>query len=208
MTTRRSLGRTKTMDVKKTILVDCDGVLLEWLAPFQSYIEKQGYVKKIEGEYSISKSYGVPYNEMKRHVCNFNKSEKISCLEPMRDAVEFVNKLHNEGYKFHVISSQTDDKIGRIYRRYNLLKVFGDVFHNIDEIELLSCGADKDEALSKYKDSGMYWIEDKPINAQVGNALGLRSLLMKHDHNEDYLNEDIPLVNDWSEIYEIITGND
>jgi uncharacterized HAD superfamily protein len=68
----------------------------------------------------------------------------------------------------------------------------------------LDTGADKDEVLKQYRDTGCYWIEDKWTNAQAGTNVGLRSLLMTHDHNELYEQDDIIRVENWREIYERI----
>jgi hypothetical protein len=69
----------------------------------------------------------------------------------------------------------------------------------------LDTGADKDEALKTYRDSGYYWVEDKIINCEVGYGLGLQSLLMEHGHSLDYNNRHIPKVRNWKEIYELVT---
>ena len=48
--------------------------------------------------------------------------------------------------------------------------------------------------------------EDKPENAEVGLDMGLRSILVEHGHNMNHVNEQIPVVKNWREIYDIITG--
>ena len=66
-------------------------------------------------------------------------------------------------------------------------------------------GADKDEALEEYRDSGcFFWIEDKVENAELGVELGLETILIEHGHNEDYENENIQKVTHWKEIYDLI----
>ena len=55
--------------------------------------------------------------------------------------------------------------------------------------------------------SELYWIEDKPENAECGYNLGLKSLLMTHGHNMNHLNPEIPAVKNWAHVYSIITGN-
>jgi hypothetical protein len=69
----------------------------------------------------------------------------------------------------------------------------------------LDTGADKDEALEPYRDSGCLWIEDKPENADLGNKLGLESILMVHPHNADYVGPAKRVLN-WKEIYNHIVG--
>jgi hypothetical protein len=85
----------------------------------------------------------------------------------------------------------------------NLEKLFGETV--FEEIICLDTGADKDAALEPYRDSDSYWIEDKIDNAETGRRLGLRSILVEHGHNMDY-SGNIPLVKNWREIYELITG--
>jgi hypothetical protein len=71
----------------------------------------------------------------------------------------------------------------------------------------LDTGADKDHALLPYRDTGCYWIEDKPINAETGYRLGLRSVVIEHGHNMHYYHTDIPVVKNWKELYKIITAD-
>jgi hypothetical protein len=72
----------------------------------------------------------------------------------------------------------------------------------------LDTGADKHEALAEYQDSGLWWLEDKVENAEVGLDFGLRSVLMAHGYNEKYKNPRIPLVHDWQEFYRLVIGAD
>ena len=46
-------------------------------------------------------------------------------------------------------------------------------------VTCLDTGADKDEAFAPYKDSGMYWIEDKTANAVLGADMGLNNSTCK-----------------------------
>jgi len=59
-----------------------------------------------------------------------------------------------------------------------------------------------------YKDSGCYWVEDKPENSELGYNMGLTPLLMEHDHNADHVSDNVKRVQNWREVYEIITEND
>ena len=76
-----------------------------------------------------------------------------------------------------------------------------------EKIVCLDCGADKDDGLLPYKDSGCIWVEDKPLNAECGYDLGLRSVLIEHLFNTDYENDSIPKVKNWKEIYEMVTSS-
>ena len=135
----------------------------------------------------------------------FNESAAIGFLPPLRDAMYYVKRLHEEhGYVFHCITSLSLDANAGKLREMNLRKLFGKTA--FERIVCLETGADKNEALEPYRDSACYWLEDKPENAEVGHKLGLRSILVEHGHNMNYVNEQIPAVKNWREIYEIITS--
>lgn len=71
----------------------------------------------------------------------------------------------------------------------------------------LDTGADKDEALAPYAETGCYWVEDKPQNANLGDDLGLESILVNHHHNENSnVSPFVNRANNWKEIYELIVG--
>jgi hypothetical protein len=87
----------------------------------------------------------------------------------------------------------------------NLEKLFGKTA--FEKVICLDTGADKDSALAPYKDSGLFWIEDKLENAEVGLNLGLRPVLVEHGFNmNDSIKPGIKKVVNWKEIYEYITG--
>jgi hypothetical protein len=117
----------------------------------------------------------------------------------------YVKRLHEEHrYVFHCITSVSTEPNAVKLREMNLRKLFGKTA--FERVVCLPTGADKHEALSEYKNSGLYWIEDKPENAHVGHKLGLRSILMEHGHNMAHYHPEIPIVKNWKEIYDIITG--
>ena len=195
------------MKNQKLILVDADGVLLDWEFAFSIWMEEHGFVKR-EGhqfEYDIGTRYGIDRDQSFKLIKMFNESAAIGFLPPLRDAMYYVKRLHEEhGYVFHCITSLSQDPNACELRRMNLKKLFGETA--FEKFVFLDTGADKDLALEPYRDSGYYWIEDKIVNCQLGRDLGLKSLLMEHGHNMDYTDPEIPRVKNWREIYEIITG--
>jgi hypothetical protein len=86
----------------------------------------------------------------------------------------------------------------------NLQKLFGKTA--FDKFVILGTGDDKDEALQPYKDTGCWWIEDKPENCEAGLRVGLKPLLVEHGHNMGYSNPEVLLVKNWKMIYDLITG--
>lgn len=192
---------------KKIILVDADGVLLNWEYAFNIYLQTHGF-NKVEGgdfKYDIGKRYGIDREQGRKLIKIFNESAAIGFLPPLRDAMFYVKRLHEEhGYVFHCITSLSRDPNACELRKMNLRKLFGETA--FEQFVFLDTGADKDAALEPYRDTGYYWVEDKIVNCQTGSQMGLKSLLMEHGHNMDYDNVEIPRVKNWREIYEIITG--
>ena len=191
---------------EKVIITDVDGVLLDWFHSFNRWMDKRGHKIVEPDAYQIDKVYGLVRSAGKKLVREFNESADIAFLTPHLDAVKYVRKLYIEkGYVFHVVTSQSDNPRAQELRKQNLKNVFGEAL--FEEFTILDTGADKDEALEKYRGTGCYWIEDKPENAELGVELGLEGILMEHDHNKDYLNADIKTAKNWKEVYEYIVGN-
>jgi FMN phosphatase YigB (HAD superfamily) len=190
----------------KVILTDADGVLFDWLYAFDQWMIRHGYTLTSKEEYKISKRFDIEYMESKRLIRMFNESAWIRKLPPHKDAIKYVKKLHEEhGYVFHCISSLSNDDYSQHLRTKNLREMFGDTV--FERYIYLDTGADKDEVLEKYRDTGCYWVEDKPSNANLGDDIGLTSLLMGHNHNKHKeLNDRVVRVNNWKEVYNKIVG--
>jgi len=194
----------KGNDMNKVILTDCDGVLLNWEYAFHIWMEQMGYEKR-EGcydVYDVADKYYITKEEGKKLIKMFNQSAAMGFLPPLRDAVEYVRKLHEKGYVFHLITSMSADQNAQRLRTKNIKKLFGKTA--FEKFIYLDTGADKDEELSKYKDKEYIWIEDKVENAECGDSFGLESILMEHTFNMD--NKKFPLMKNWKEIYEYITA--
>jgi FMN phosphatase YigB (HAD superfamily) len=190
--------------MSKIILTDCDGVLLQWEKAFHEWMELNGFEQIGKGHYDIDMMYHLPQGFSKTLIKIFNESAWMGYLEPMPGSVEAVKQLAEEGYKFTVITSQSTDPVANKLRKQNLKDHFGDVF---EDFVFLDTGAGKLEALSKYKSSNMFWIEDKPQNAFTGATQGLVALLLDLPHNAGYNSDnELPVrrVMNWQEIYNVI----
>ena len=183
----------------KLILTDCDGVLLDWEYHFYKWLkETEGY-GRLGPEYNIGKAIGVAQKTGAKFVNLFNRSEYMKTLSPMRDAIKYVRKLHEEhGYIFHVITSQTNCRLAQEYRKENLRNVFGEVF---DGFTILNTGQDKDEALKKWEGTECFWVEDKAANIKMGNDVGLRGILIDHTWNKTCSYE-CERARKWKDVYE------
>lgn len=190
----------------RIILTDCDGVLLDWTTTFNQWMSERGLQQSPDatGYYRIQDQYEVTGIEAKKYTRLFNESAAIGFLQPLRDSVYWVRRLNQEHqYRFVVITSLSTDPYARQHRINNLQRLFGDVF---EDIQCLDTGSDKHKALDYYRDSGLWWIEDKPENAEVGHDRGLRSILLEHDHNLGYGRAGILRLKNWQQIYHAIVN--
>ena len=199
--------KLKSKNLDKLILTDADGVLLDWEWAFHIWMVDRGYVQTEYRRYSYALKdhfHNLDHSEAKKLAKQFNESASIGFLPALRDSAYYVKRLHEEhGSRFTVITSLSLDKNAGRLREMNLRKIFGEA---IEEVICLDTGADKDEALSEYENTGLWWIEDKPENADVGHHLGLKSILVEHGHNMNHLCN-YPVVKNWKEIYSLITSD-
>ena len=201
--------KSKYKNLKKLILTDADGVLLDWEWAFNVWMQEHGF-EEVPGSklnYDMSMRYGIPKEQVKKLIRLFNESAAIGFLPALRDAMYYVKRLHEEhGFRFHCITSLSLDPNAQKLREMNLNKLFGT--SAFERIVCLDTGADKEEALLEYEGTGCYWLEDKIENAEAGYRAGLRSLLVEHGHNMHHYHEGITIVKNWKEIYQLITDQE
>ncbi len=190
----------------KIVLTDCDGVLLDWESKFATWVQRQGYQHRPENRvhYDIGQQLGISAKEGSNLIARFNSGNDFEHLEPWRDSVEVVCRLHSQGWRFIVITTAGQHPWTWGLRRSNLNRVFGQGV--IDELHVLPLHGDKGIKLKDFENSNLYWIEDKPSNAELGHKYGLRPLLMNTEHNKN-INSNIQRVNNWLEIERILNDH-
>ena len=131
---------------EKTILTDCDGVLLDWEWAFNCWMIQHGF-ETTEGyqfKYDMAERYGISKPQVQKLVKTFNESAAIGFLPVLRDAMYWVKRLHEQhGYTFICITSLSLDENAGKLREMNLQKMFGKTAFS--EVICLDTGADKDE---------------------------------------------------------------
>lgn len=188
----------------KKIIVDCDGVLLDWAYAFDVWMGEHGYkrIPDTDMYYSQSFRYGITDDESYRQIKKFNESGCVGFIPAFRDSVEYVTRLYREGWRFEVISCLDKDKYAQRLRYNNLIHLFGDVFDFIDCALDFNVGKEQ-YLLDRYGGKDYYWIEDSVNHAEAGKRVGLTSILIDHPYNQDW---DGPRVKNWNQVYQIITN--
>jgi FMN phosphatase YigB (HAD superfamily) len=190
--------------MKKTMLVDADGVIFNWEYAFNLFMEEHGF-ETVDGSkliYNIGVRYDISEKQGKTMIKHFNESAMIGFLPALRDAQEYITRLADEGWEFICITSLSTNKYAQKLRRKNIDKIFGcGIFK---DVICLGTGADKDKVLEQFEGSNLWWVEDKVENALDGEKVGLRPLVMEHGYNMD--DDRVRRVKNWKEIYEIVTS--
>lgn len=191
--------------MKKIILTDADGVLVNWDRGFTQFMENKGYPRlpNTDHEYSISNRHTVSHHEAMQLVKEFNESDQIANLDAFADSVEYVGRLAALGFRFIVVTSISSHPTAAENRIKNLKSLFGDIF---DEIHCIEQGASKASILAeKWAGAGYFWIEDHMRQAEAGHEAGLKTILIDHPYNCHYQTDLFPKVSHqtpWREIYE------
>jgi FMN phosphatase YigB (HAD superfamily) len=187
------------------IVVDADGVLLYWEHGFHMWMVSKGYTATINGCYNIEEKYNISKSEAKNLVETFNQSAALRKLPPIKDAIKYVRKLHEDhGYVFHCISAIPNTRDMYEARMENIYNLFGKTA--FERLTLCDHPENKKNFLKEYQNTGCYFIEDLHENLKCGVDLGMRGILMDRHYNRFEKDFEYKRVYNWKEIYEEIVG--
>ena len=164
--------------MSRIIILDCDGVLLNWRDTYVDWLKKFEMIADEDSRsYSFKDFIRIPgdadYKAKNTKLADalseiFNQTYLLSKLPPERGAVEAVRKFSEAGYVLKVVSAYTTQYEAMKSREYNLKSVFGNVFQEITSLPLHS---PKAEYLSK-QDKDAYFIEDSLGHLEDAHAVG------------------------------------
>lgn len=190
---------------ENVIVVDVDGVLLYWEHGFHMWMVSNGYKNPSNKFYNIEDRYKIEEKEADTLIKSFNESAAMSRLPPMKDAMKYVKKLHEEhGFVLHCITAISNTRDMYNARLENLENLFGKTV--VERLTLCGASENKPKFLEEYVDSECFWVEDLMENAIMGLKYGMKPLLIDHHYNKEHHNADVQRVNNWKEIYDIIIG--
>jgi hypothetical protein len=193
---------------ENVIVTDYDGVCAYWEHGFHMWMIANGYKEKSKGFYNIEDKYGISVEEADMLTQAFNESAALKRLPPVRDAIKYIRKLHEEhGYVFHCISAIPNTQDMYEARMENIHNLFGKTA--FERLTLCGSSRNKKELLKEYQDTNCFWIEDLTKNAEYGLEYDMQCILMTHHYNvHDVFDPRIKRVHNWKEIYSLINGTE
>ncbi|MGL6228603.1 MAG: hypothetical protein ACRC3J_05240 [Culicoidibacterales bacterium] len=192
--------------MKKTILVDVDGVLVEWFSQLPFFMSEENISSDVllsrqNGKWlSPRDMFGVESKESIALVKKYNKSEHIRRLAAYPDAIHHVNILSKE-YNFVAISALGTTAACYANRTYNLKALFP----NFGEIMLCDVFGDKRELIKKAaaKYDVLMYIDDRETHCEEAEEiLGIRKVI--HMQRTPILSTRFKSARDWDDIKKYI----
>lgn len=165
----------------KQILIDCDDVLLHWLAGFRTWLRTERRIETCAGgphDWDMSAWLKVTSKESQFLVAAFNSSPEFGNLRPYKQALDTLRKFSSRGFAVDVITSCGEDSLTVSRRVRNIVECFPNCF---GEIHCLPLGVSKRALLSSYPNS--YWIEDNYQNALIGLECGHKPFMLTRTNN-------------------------
>lgn len=185
------------------IVTDADGVFLYWEHGFHMWMVENGYRQTKPGFYNIEDKYGITKEKADSLVDSFNESAALKRLSPIKDAIKYIKKLHEEeGYVFHCITAIPNTRDMYDARLENIHNLFGKTA--FERLTLCGSSDNKKELLREYNGTGCLWIEDLPKNCEMGLEYGMACILFDRHYNRDYYNPNVTRVLNWKQIYEML----
>ena len=189
---------------EKLIITDIDGVVLNWHDAFVDWMQMQGYkssgIKHHDAD--IHLELNITFDEAMAKKYEFNSSLSGSCLQPYGNSDIVIPQLFEQGYKFIGITSYSDQPIAQYYRYLNLEEYVPT--ESFAEMRFLPSGSPKAETLEAFRDTNLYYVDDRIINVNTARNVGMKPIIMRHDYNLHFDHPVIQTVTDWFDIARIV----
>lgn len=182
--------------MNKIIYTDIDLTLLDFNRPLEQFMIANGHdvtEGQLEGECHLWKVIGCTPQTADAIIHEFFESEHFAQLPPFNDAVEPIQRLYNEGWRFVGISACPHSVDPQI-RHSNLESAFGVPFEKVYHSGFGGC---KRDILERFEPT--VWVEDHVRNAHIGYKLGYKTFLIDQKHNRN-AEVYVTRVSGWKEI--------
>ena len=179
---------------KPYILLDIDGVCLNWIQGLESYVQAH-HPHLAEPEFfdehafDLVGRFGISQDEANQLVWDFHHSHGFGELQPLPGALDAIEMLSGLGHLVAITACGTASQIEE-HRMHNLQTVFGDCFQ---QVYCTNTFAEKTQYLRQYPPG--YWVEDHLNNALAGVQEGHRAYLVDAPYNRHSSHDQVTRVN-------------
>ena len=185
----------------KNIVLDCDGVILDWHLGFYDWMRAQGHTvtHPYPTDYAMTQAHpGKSKDEIWANIPIFNRSPDFGRLAPCDGAEDGIRSLKARfpATPITVLTSVGDAPETRLMRRESLAHL------PIDELILVPLGVSKRSWLEKFTGPALL-VEDHPGHATDAAELGFTSILIDRPWNRDLDDPQIERARSWAEIVAI-----
>jgi uncharacterized HAD superfamily protein len=166
---------------KPILLLDVDGVLLNWIDGFEQFLTKHHphlQHQQVQEYTNLSQKLGVDQATVDQLVEDFHLDDVFENLEPLPGTELSIKVLAKWFDMVAITACGTDLKIQKA-RSKNLTQIFGDVFSDIFCTDTFE---GKAEYLKNFEPT--WWIEDHVSNAVLGANYGHKALLIDAFYNQ------------------------
>lgn len=189
--------------MKPYLLLDVDGVLLDWLSGFENFLLVQApHLHKdfsgLQHVENLEQLLGMDDAQIHDWIDRFHHDASFKFLKPLPGTQKTINLLKN-WCRLVCITASGTSPASVAMRRQNLNQVFGPCFERIICVERSS---DKPAHLSAYPAG--YWVEDQLKNALMGVHAGHESFLMDAMYNKQQDHALVHRVKNLAQVGEII----
>lgn len=182
-----------------TIVLDCDGVILDWRQGFYEWIKVWGYTAVFPphpADYTmITACPDKTEEQIRLDMARFNASEDFARLSFCEGAEAGVNALRAAFPTSRIVVltavGQSDRTLA--LRRRNLAVL------PIDEVICVPLGASKRRWLETFARPGLI-VEDHPDHAAEAIELGFGAILVDRPWNRAFAHHEIERVASWNEV--------
>jgi FMN phosphatase YigB (HAD superfamily) len=185
--------------VKGLILTDVDGVLLNFMPSFDTWVRGLGIAPSNLNGRTIADYLNISDEIAARLVEAFFYQDSVENLDAYPAALEVLPRLYSAGWRFVAVTAIPNEPDIVARRRRNLEQTFGLPF---DAVHCVGYRGDKSKILGAYRPT--IWVEDHGRNAEVGAELGHRAFLIETRSNHHVVPVKAERITGWREIEQAI----
>ncbi len=185
--------------MKRKVGLDLDGIMCDFHTPFLQRINEELGTNHQYSDWTTyfpTNCFRIPSSTVKKIITSMQTNDSFQDLEPIKDSVEMVNKLYDEGHRFTILTDRPCAG-DTIYWLHKNSIPYDNVYTTGNKTKIL-----KARGLTTLIDDKVSHL----VNARLANkeAIGLL-----HPWNEYFIDNNlnytgIRLVKDWKILYEVL----